>query len=46
MVDCEVQDPSFKGKAKDITNDAVIGDYWSPKLAPYVDFMAFNDFDS
>jgi hypothetical protein len=34
MVDCEVQDPNFKGKAKNITNDTVMGDYWSPKLAP------------
>lgn len=35
MVDCEAQDPNLKGKTKDSTDDAVMGDYWSPKLAPY-----------
>jgi hypothetical protein len=38
MVDCEAQDPNFKGKAKDMADgendNKIMGDYWSPKLAP------------
>jgi hypothetical protein len=39
MVDGEVQELNLKGKAKDTgdENDTkVMGDYWSPKLSPYV----------
>ena len=46
MVDCEVQDSNLKGKAKDTTDEAVMGDYWSPKLAPYEDFFVIHHFDS
>ena len=41
MVDCEEQEPNLKGKSKDNGDedgDKVMGDYWSPKLSPYVPF--------
>lgn len=34
LVDCEVQD----SKGKNELEAKVMGDYWSPKLAPYAPF--------
>jgi|SRR6266436_5514535 len=39
MVDSEVQELNSKGKARenaDENDDKVMGDYWSPRLSPYV----------
>lgn len=39
MVDCEPQESNLKAKAKDTADDdKIMGDYWSPKLSPYVPF--------
>jgi hypothetical protein len=41
MVDCEPQESNLKAKAKDTADEddvKVMGDYWSPKLSPYVPF--------